>query len=111
PDVDFSSSSPYSTPMPLLQSRSCERQLAIWCRLRFLDEAVQQHHHVVIHREEHARDAVLQIRPDFIKPFAEWPAHRHANGPTELDGFDVFSNLLAILTRHCEQPVAHWCGT
>jgi hypothetical protein len=82
-------------------------KIKILCRrlLRFLDEAVEQHHAApLIHIKKNTGNAVPKICTDLIDPVAEGPAYGHANGPAKLNRHDVRADLLALCAGQALEP-------
>lgn len=99
-----------ATTLHLLLTLARSFELSNGRLLRLLDEAMEQHHLAIVNAEENPCDSVGKIGPHFKKPLPERSAGRHADGPSELDGHDVYPYRLAVCARLLQQPVAHRLG-
>jgi hypothetical protein len=93
--------------MPALV-RSRQIQIGIWRGARFLNNAMQQNHSLLlIDIEEHARDSIpWQICSDFVYSFTYRAAGRHSNRPSEFDSLDIFTDQAPVFRIHCLEPFA-----
>lgn len=82
----------------LVATASASSRIPSSCLPGLLDEAVQKHHHVAFHREQHPRDPARDMRPDFPKPRLELADERHPYRPAELCRLDVETDQ-SILDR------------
>src|ERR1017187_5397739 len=82
----------------LLHTLERESQIPGWGLLRFLDEAVQQHHAFPRHAENHPPGLpISQFAAYLPQTVAETTTVGHAERPAEFDLLNVTANQFAVL--------------
>ena len=84
-----------------------ELNISRWCRLRFFNEAMQEHHVFALHGKQNTGNTCWQLRPH-VPYLASQLTHKwHTQRPAELYRFDVFANSLPLVSRQLFEPLTH----
>ena len=72
-------------------------RIALWCLLRFFDEAMQRDQLALVQAENDTGDAIVgQGTANLPKPFSEITAQRHANRPAPLHAHHILAHYVAV---------------
>jgi hypothetical protein len=98
-----------STRASLQRCESSPRNVEfhLWRLRALLDERMQDHHRVALHREHRPSDTVTESRSHLPKVRIELPNERHPHRPPELGRLEVRTDRLPVAPVELSKPVTY----